>query len=81
MARNSTERLVAILSRDNPMFPYIVNTVNPPFVPCKCGVMLILKGWCLIDPLYCCTAGTGVTYIGSSFSSRPVLLYVQGLWT
>ena len=37
-------------------FAHIVNTVNPPY---------ILKGLCLIDPLYFCTVDTAVvvTYI------------------
>ena len=58
-------------------FLYIVNTVNPSFIICKCGIMLILKGWCLIDPLYCCTAVTGITYIGIYFFSRTVFSYVK----
>ena len=49
MARNSTERLVAsaICSRDDPLFSaQYQNGVNPPFNIYKCGVMLILQGWC-----------------------------------
>ena len=29
--------------------------VDPTFVIYKCYIMLIKKGWCLIDPLYCFT--------------------------
>ena len=56
MVRNSTERLVAsaIWSREDPWFPGHRNMVNPSFnIYYKFGIMLIQKGWCLIDA---CTA-------------------------
>ena len=49
MVRNSTERLVAsaIWSRKDTLFPaHRQHGVNPSFNIYKCGVMLILKGWC-----------------------------------
>ena len=44
----------AMWSLEDPLFPaYRRLGVNLLFIACKCGIMLISKGWCLIDPLSC----------------------------
>ena len=58
-------------------FLHIANTVNPPLITCKWGIMLIFKEWCLTDPLNCCTAVTGVTCLGLSSSLRPALSCIR----
>ena len=46
---NSPERLVAIWSREDPLFlVHRRHGVNPPYIICKCGVIMILKGWCFL---------------------------------
>ena len=65
------ERLVvsAIWSREDPLFhAHYQHRVNPPFnIYYKCGIMLVLKGWCLIDSLDCCTV-TVMHHIALSLS-------------
>ena len=78
MAKNNVECLVAsaIWSREDPLFPvHRQLEVDPPFnIYYKCDSMLFLKGWHLINEMNCCTAVTGITYIGSYFPQRTAVL-------
>ena len=60
----------AIWSREDPLFPaHRQLGVDPLFnIYYKCGIMLILKGWSLIDSLNCCTV-TVVPHMTLSFPS------------
>ena len=66
----------AIWSRKDPRFPGLHRLgVSPSFdIYYKCGIMLVLKGWC--SP---CTAVIQYSNIsnGLSFSSRPVLSCIR----
>ena len=80
MAKKSTERLVvsAIWSREDPLFPaHGQHGINPSFTIYKCGIMLILKGWCFDGFLVLLYYFIGVLYMALSLSSRTVLSYIR----